>query len=1098
MAPGSTPFKELAECLRRVAVVEPSGLADRLAEEETGVDRVLRRLLPADGQLLLVVDQLEELFTLASGPDQRAFLAGLMHAVSEPDSRLRVVATLRADFYDRPLASQPLGAVVSAATVTTVAMSPADLEAAIVEPAQRAGVGVERSLVAELVSAVVDEAAALPALQYTLYELAERSQAGRLELAAYRELGGVGGAIASRAERLYSSLDDAERVAVRRLFERLVVVGGEGEPTRRRAARVELSGLAAAGVVDALVDRWAQARLLTLDRDPRTRVPTVELAHEALLREWPRLRGWIEEDREAIVALGRLREAASTWVELGHDPGALWRGARLDVTLDDAALRHADLPEPEREFLEASKEARDRERLEEEVRIARQARDNRRLRWQRAAIAGALVVALIGGFIALDQRGQAETERRVATARELAAAAVTSIPDDPERSILLALAAVDETRSHGEEALPEAVEALHRAVTASRVLLRVPDVGGGLDWSPDGTVFVTEGPEESGLVDIRDTATGESVLSFRGHDDDVNDVAFSEDGSMLATSGDDGTLRVWDPESGEDLLVVRGPGPRAQQDVGVWGPSFDADGTRLAAAWPDAVRVVDLETERTVEIPVGAGSATALSPDGTRVASGQFDTSVVVVSNATTGEKLFAIQGAATDVAWSPDGRWIATTSDDGSVQLWDAATGEPGFTIPGHTGMIWELDWSPDGTRVATAGDDGTARVSEVTEDGVRPLFTFSSQETSRGGGLGGVAFSPDGQQVMTGAGAITAVTIWDAAVTGGGEWANVFAHPQFTPDSRGLLSREDDGAVVVVSADTGERLSTILPPSRRDFWGKELSPDGRLLATLGRRGVTVWEVATGAPRFTVPWRGADWVHAMQWSRDGALLAVSFSAPGRGGEVVVVDASGAELARLPEVRDHVTNSVSFSADGRLLATTRWGVDAVDPTRMPATIWDWERGEVVRRIDASAEFVEFDPAGALIVTSRPVEGVADVWDAVSGRRTATLTASAHVLDLAFDATGTRLATAHADGTIRLWDPRSGVQTLVLQGSGDPVDNVSFSPDGSRLASREDTGIVRVWALDLDDLIGIATSKLTRAFSEDECRQYLHLERCADA
>ena len=1106
MLPGSSPFKELAECLRRVAVADPAGLADRLAEDETGVDRVLRRLIPGDGQLLLVVDQLEELFTLAGGQDQRAFLAGVMHAVSAPDSRLRVVATLRADFYDRPLAFQPLATVVSDSTVTTAAMSPADLEAAIVEPAERTGGRVERSLVAELVSAVVDEAAALPALQYTLYELAERSPTKRLELAAYRELGGVGGAIASRAERLYSSLDDGERVAVRRMFERLVVVGAEGEPTRRRAARTELSNLAAQRSADPVIDQWAQARLLTLDRDPRTRVPTVELAHEALLREWPRLRGWIEENREAIMALGRLREAAGTWVELGRDPGALYRGARLEITLDDAGLQHADLPEPEREFLETSKGARDRERQEDAARIARQARANRRLRWQRAAIAAALVVALVGGFIARDQRGQAEQERRVASARELAAAAVTSIPDDPERSMLLALEAIEQTRSHGEEVLPEAVEALHRAVTSSRVLLSVPGVGGGLDWSPDGTVFVTEGPEESGLVDIRDAGTGTSIRSFQGHDGDVNDVTFSDDGSMLATSGDDGAVHVWAPDTGEELLKIQRMGGPADRVVGVWGPSFSADGTRLAAAWPHAVRVIDLATKRTVvKIRTDDPSSTALSPDGKRVAFGGYG-ATATVADATTGKVLFTILwgdgDTIRDLAWSPDGRWIATAETDGTAHVWEAATGDLGFTIPGHTGLVWELDWSPDGTRLATAGDDGTARVSEITEDGFRALFTFSAQETSRGGGLGGVAFSPDGQQLMTGDQAITSVMIWDAAMTGGGEWANaVGAAAGFTPDSRGLVVSSDDGALSVVGAETGERLSTIRPPPRRkgsDVWSGELSDDGKMLATLGPRGVSVRDVSTGAPRFTVPWGGADYMPDMAWSRDSALLAISFSTFGRRGEVVVVDGSGAEVARLREVRGHLTTSVSFSADGRLLATTRWGYDKVDPKRMPATIWDWERGEVVDQVDTSAEFVEFDPTGALIATSRPVEGVADVWDAQTGQRSATLTASAHVLDIAFDETGTRLATAHADGTVRLWNPETGVQSLVLHGGGRAVGSVTFSPDGSKLASMDGSGIVRVWALDLEDLIDIATARLTRGFSEDECRQYLHLERCSDA
>ena len=169
-----------------------------------------------------------------------------------------------------------------------------------------------------------------------------------------------------------------------------------------------------------------------------------------------------------------------------------------------------------------------------------------------------------GGFVAVDQRNeaqherrQAETDRRVATARELADAADANLAEDPERSMLLALAAIDTTRSSDGTVLHEAEEALHSAVTASRILLTVPGVGGALDWSPDGTIFVTEGPEDSGLIDIRDATTGTSVRSFHGHDIDVNGVAFSSDGSMLATTGDDGALRVWDPATGDELLAFQ-------------------------------------------------------------------------------------------------------------------------------------------------------------------------------------------------------------------------------------------------------------------------------------------------------------------------------------------------------------------------------------------------------------------------------------------------------------------------------------------------------------------------------------------------------------
>jgi WD40 repeat protein/DNA-binding SARP family transcriptional activator len=1102
MMPGSAPFKELAECLRRVAVTAPAALAERLADDG-GIDRVLRRLVPGDGQLLLVVDQLEELFTLATPADQRAFLTGLMHAVTAPDSRLRVVATLRADFYDRPLAHQPFGAAVNEATVTTSAMVPADLEAAIVEPAERAGGRVERSLVTELVSAVADEPAALPSLQYTLYELAERSPTRSLDLAGYRELGGVGGAIASRAERLWASLDDAERAVVRRVFERLVVLSSDGEPTGRRAARTELDALGSGDAVEAVVDGWAHARLLTLDRDPRSRVPTVEIAHEALLREWPRLRGWVEEDREAILAHDRLREAATTWLDLGRDPGALYQGARLEVVLDNPLLRPEDLPSTEREFLAASAEAQNRARREEAEQAARRVRDNRRLRVQRAAIAVALVVALAGGFIALDQRAQADAERRVATARELAAAAVSNTSADPERAVLLALAAIDETRSRGEAVLPEAVEALHRAVNETRVLLRVPDIGGGLDWSPTGDVFVTEGPEESGIVDIRDATTGVSRLAFRGHRDDINNVAFSEDGSVLATTGDDGTLRLWEPETGRALGVVTGPGTRREvrgevEDVSVWSPSFSPDGTRVAASWSEGVRVADVRTGRTVvDLPAAEMSGTAFSPDGTMIA--YLTEGAGVVADVETGDRLFPLRsGGGLDLAWSPDGRWLATTGFDGVAQVWDGRTGRYRFPVTGHSGQIWSLDWSPDGRFLVTGGDDGTARVHKITAAGALPVHTFSAQETNRGGAFIGVSFSPDGRRLMGGDLGVGSVTVWDADPLGGGEWTSTVGPGVLTPDGSRLVVAGRRGRLTLLDSETGARLDVIQPDlgPEREVWDLELDHGGERVALVAPAGVVVVDLASGEREFVVPWPRRSWGWGdLAWSPDDERLAVGFGHDDPRRALVVVGENGEDARWLPEVPGWATRSISFSPDGQLLATTHWGLDTVDPTRMPVRTWDLDSGELTPELDARAKLVDFAPAGDLLATSRAVEGVAETWDATTRERVAVLTATASVEDMSFDSTGTTLATAHSDGTVRLWDARAGTQDLVLLVSDHVVEWVRFSQDGSKLVTRDRDGVTRVWALDLDDLIGLARERLTRDLTDAECREYLRLDPC---
>ena len=252
-------------------------------------------------------------------------------------------------------------------------------------------------------------------------------------------------------------------------------------------------------------------------------------------------------------------------------------------------------------------------------------------------------------------------------------------------------------------------------------------------------------------MDIRDAETGESVRSFHGHDLDVNDVAFSRDGAMLATAGDDGAARIWDPDTGEELWSFESPDHQI-----VWGPSFSPDDSRLAVVWLEdqLVRVIDLATGRTVrEIPSGGAHFAVFSPDGERLAMVGEGQPAAVVVDATTGDEVFTLEGhrlGLRDVAWSPDGRWIATSSYDATARIWEAETGQLRFTLSGHGADVVAVDWSPDSSRLITGSMDGTAKLWRITDQGGMQVFSLSTHDTRAG--VWGVAFSPGGDRVMAG----------------------------------------------------------------------------------------------------------------------------------------------------------------------------------------------------------------------------------------------------------------------------------------------------------------------------------------------------------
>ena len=402
MMPGRHPFEQLEAALLRVARTPVASVLEQLTENETGLLRVALRIVADEqAELLLVVDQFEELFTLSTERERRRFLDNLVTAVTDPRSRIRVLLTLRADFYDRPLLSHRFAPVFASSVVNVLPLTPAELEAAIVEPAAGVNVDVQPQLLAQLIADVGDEAQALPLLQYTLTELFNGRRGRTLDIDSYQALGGLEGALTARADHLFEKLDFVGREAAKRLLLQLVGSERGGEPTRRR---VPLDELRQIGEIDEVLGTLIANRLLSADRDALTGKATIQVTHEALLNGWGRLRGWIELHSTDLQRRSALSAAAAEWEASGRDSDYLLTGGRLAQLEDWSQETTMALALLDAAFLQASLDQQaivageDQERRLREANVARRAK--RRL-WALAAALALLAATVTYAVLAL-------------------------------------------------------------------------------------------------------------------------------------------------------------------------------------------------------------------------------------------------------------------------------------------------------------------------------------------------------------------------------------------------------------------------------------------------------------------------------------------------------------------------------------------------------------------------------------------------------------------------------------------------------------------------------------------------------------------------
>lgn len=758
MVPGADPVDALETALLRVAVNPPATLREQLADPG-GLLRAIRRVLPDDrARILLVVDQFEELFTQVRDPDERDhFLTELASAITHPASPLRVVATLRADHYDAPLRHLGMADLVTAGTVTVRPMSPEELDRAITLPARSVGVELEPALAAELVAGVSARPSALPLLQFSLTELFDRRVADTLLLSTHRELGGLTGALAARADRILADGDPDDDAEVRRIFGRLVTLGEGVEDTRRRALRSEFG----AGERTAwLLDAYITARLLTTDHDPATRQPTVEIAHEALLRDWPRLRTWLAEDRADLRTLHAVGAAADAWAAADRDPGELARGGRLETVIELATRRPELLTDTETEWAATSTETADAEAAAQAASIEHDRRQNRRLRGL-LVVAVILVVVAVGAAAgALVLRNRAiESERQADNAREdaeierLVAVSANQLGAAPDVAILLALEA---NRRRDDLATRSTI---HRAIaTEQRRVGIFPNRFAGVEayqlFSSDGSIGVAY--TVTGDVEWFDPSTG-ALLHDYTSDEGLFEVAVAGDGSVVALSREDRTIEFVRRGATGPVLSVEGPGVQGSGTgcIDCFAlPAIDDTGSIGAYLNDGVLHVVEIATGNvlvrheyggSVEV---AGSSLSFGDDGSTVhlvlvspgANSLVRVDTVDVTTGAVSERPVGPEGSEYAIVTrvAADGRLVVANPDVVRVFAPDGEVTE----LPGHEDVVVAM--ALDGDRLMTAGLDDVARFWSLDGSEFAPPLSLPGQ-------VDAVAFGPGNTAVAS-----------------------------------------------------------------------------------------------------------------------------------------------------------------------------------------------------------------------------------------------------------------------------------------------------------------------------------------------------------
>jgi WD40 repeat protein/energy-coupling factor transporter ATP-binding protein EcfA2 len=1110
MRPGNDPLGALARALNTPDVFgsddEENAALQTVITEATLrrgslglVESVRQNRMPQSESLLVVVDQFEELFRFArvtvSGEQYRyeaaAFVKLLLEAARQREQNIYVVLTMRSDFLGDCSIFWDLPEAINEGQYLVPRMTRDQRAEAITGPVAVCGGRVEQRLVNRLLNDMGDNPDLLPILQHALMRtwenwLGDHAEGEALDLRHYEAVGTMTDALSLHADEAFNELpDERARLIAEKVFKALTEKGEDNREVRRPTVLRDLCALTGATLTEVvpvleLFRREGRSFLMPPASVPLDEESLIDISHESLIRNWKRLREWVDDESQSAQIYTRLAETA---VLHERNRAGLWRDPDLQLALDwrertsptpSWAVRYNPEFDSAMKFLDASVEARDAAALEEE---RRRRREMRRTRVAAVVFFFLFLLAVVVLLYASAQRSRAEEE--AANSQRLLYASDMNLAQQAYNAGNIRI---------GRELLDShAPAADDRAGFDFRFLwhifhneARTIDIGPGVQSADisGGKLVVTR--VDSGVIELWDLETGESVKVPTGMQE-LSVAALSPDGTRLAFNGpSEKDVKLTNVTSPQNVFTLP-----AEQDY-VHALVFSPAGKTLAIAtsliYPNTQKfeLWDVSTpgraDKRLEVSNKSSfDSVVFSPDGNKFMTSVFYGGLSVWDAAATQPSCKIPYDDAlisSSAVFSPDGKLLAVGRRDGAVQLWSASTCAPAFTLKGASASeVTSAAFSPDGARIAVAYKDKAIRLWDYPSGSL--LATLWGHKYS----VRSLSFLTDGR--LASFGGEGSVKLWDAEAAIHEQTPLPASKPlsvAFSPDGKLLAVGGYDGRVVMWDAETRRQRPDVTLPNLYGSWAVAFSRDGRLFAATGGKRPRLWDARTFkelAPLEELD----DQVTCLAISPDGEWLVSDGEVLNKHEYAVRLWRVGsAKPARSLTFKENVS-SVAFSPDGGMVAAG-FGDGSVrvwDGALTRELITKRVANETGRAISASSVAFSLD---SRVIASGFENGYVYVWDAATGKKLYSFYAhSGEVTSVAFSPDGKTLAVGGGkagdggENVVTVWSSSSFKQLLALPVKGYVV-NVAFSSDGGTLAAVVDSGGVHLWRGATDEEIRV--------------------------